>query len=384
MSLDIWEKTEGQRRVDHPNFKDVHETTFAKGRIIEFEREEDEYRLKIKSRVKVRINDNDSDDFIPILWRPQDQYWDDESVLAKDFDEDSQHYKKAWMSFNGRDDVVVMCKKGVPVAVLGFYDNCPRVGENIVKIAYTASAYVPESATPSMAHTGDRIIHLIMWPQQEELVTDEEVQEHQYGEVNDDVVGPDNADLGLLQECERAGEWSYEHDRGIVRADPEGEECPNAFVHSYFAWIHNIDTYYVIDFIVPIGGVLYIFSFVILFSEVEGIWCAGEDGPQPWYAESEQVIGVNVFAAPYTEENYNKAKAGPTSLGDPDDSVTNEYDGFELQFIPIWRVLSGTRRDQEEPYRLMYNVDHESLKLYVRPHTKEELEAAALWPDFPE
>lgn len=123
------------RRLDHPNLGDVAKTTYAKGTIVDFEETGEDDPIQVKSRVKV-TGDFGESDYIPLFYHPKAEYWDEEKadppVLATDFDEELGCFKQAWMSFRCGDEVAVMIQEGRPVAVVGFADGVPRVGEDII------------------------------------------------------------------------------------------------------------------------------------------------------------------------------------------------------------------------------------------------------------
>ncbi len=144
MSVKIWPKTkngtdnEVSYRLDHPHFQSVCKTKYAKGTIIDFYKISDN-PLSVKSLVKVRVGDISYDQWVPIFYEPRDMYWDDDESKAKEFDESNKFFKKAWMSFRGGDEVVVLMEYDIddsvyyPKYVIGFYDNYPRTGENLFK-----------------------------------------------------------------------------------------------------------------------------------------------------------------------------------------------------------------------------------------------------------
>lgn len=129
--LKPWEKTPGNRRLDHPDFRSVYETTYAKGTIKEFQVLQTN-PIKVASMVKVEVDGQLHDEFIPLFYAPKEGFWDDTEAKATDFDPERKCFKRAWMSFRAGDEVVVLLQKGVPKAVLGHYDNVPRVGEDLV------------------------------------------------------------------------------------------------------------------------------------------------------------------------------------------------------------------------------------------------------------
>ncbi|MDI6854388.1 MAG: hypothetical protein QME75_12385 [Deltaproteobacteria bacterium] len=133
--LKFWEKRPGQWRLDHPNFREVHETTFAKGIIKEFQILQ-ENPIQVASMVKVEINGELHDKFIPLFYTPRAKHWDGEEVQATDFDPEQGAFKQAWQSFRAGDEVAVLLKQGEARAVLGHYDNCPRLGENAFRVEF--------------------------------------------------------------------------------------------------------------------------------------------------------------------------------------------------------------------------------------------------------
>ena len=121
-------------RFNHPDWGDVYRTTIAKGVITDFEKVADD-PIEVKSRVKVEIDGYGESEYLPLFFHPKALYWDDPGTppspsAATDFNEEGKYFEKAWMSFRGGDEVVVMLQEGVPVAVLGFADGVPRIGEN--------------------------------------------------------------------------------------------------------------------------------------------------------------------------------------------------------------------------------------------------------------
>ena len=134
-NMEVFEKYPNSWRVDHPDFGDVAKTTFAKGVITDFEKVNDN-PLVVKSRVKVQVEGAEESDFIPIFFCPKKKYWDSDPSLddAQDFNQDGGYFEGAWMSFRVDDEVAVMLQKGNPVAVLGFADGEPKVGEAIIKV----------------------------------------------------------------------------------------------------------------------------------------------------------------------------------------------------------------------------------------------------------
>ena len=131
--LFTFEKYPNSYRIDHPDFGDVYKTTYVKGVITDFE-VTSFYCFRVKSMVKVSGDWGESG-YIPLFYHPKPQFWDDPNGnLATDYNAAGGYFEKAWMSFRIGDEVVVMLKEGKPVAVVGFADGVPRIGENLIKI----------------------------------------------------------------------------------------------------------------------------------------------------------------------------------------------------------------------------------------------------------
>ena len=130
--LSIFEKYPDSWRIDHPDFGDVRKSPYAFGVISDFKVDDPTDMVgTIHSQVKVKIDGAESD-WIPLFYHPKKGYWDPDSQKYND----GSGFEKAWMSFRGDDEVAVMLKEGVPVGVLGFADGCPRIGEDIVRCDY--------------------------------------------------------------------------------------------------------------------------------------------------------------------------------------------------------------------------------------------------------
>jgi hypothetical protein len=128
--MPVIEKYPGSRRLDHPNFGDVYKTTFAVGVITDFQQVQDD-PIQVEPMAKVSGEWGESD-YIPIFYKPKESYWDDpEGKKATDFDDEKVH-AGSWQSFRATDEVVVMLKEGVPVAIVAHADGVPRIGEDIV------------------------------------------------------------------------------------------------------------------------------------------------------------------------------------------------------------------------------------------------------------
>jgi hypothetical protein len=134
--LTILEKYPKSFRIDHKDFGDVYKTTFAKGVITDVQKVQDDPILA-QSQVKV-TGDFGESDWLPLFFHPKAQYWDPDS---QKFNEGPNYHEKAWMSFRGDDEVAVMLKEGTPVAVMAFADGVPRIGEAILEVKTIQTAY---------------------------------------------------------------------------------------------------------------------------------------------------------------------------------------------------------------------------------------------------
>lgn len=160
--LTATEKYPDSWRLDHPDFSDVHKTTFSKGVVKDFQKIQDD-PLQVAPMVKVEVEGQESD-FIPIFFHPKKLYWDDPDYKATDFNQAKNYFEKAWMSFRGDDEVVVMLREGKPYAVMGFADGVPRLGEALFQIEFPSMLdnfgfipgppYVAQIKTQSIPNSG--------------------------------------------------------------------------------------------------------------------------------------------------------------------------------------------------------------------------------------
>jgi hypothetical protein len=182
--MPVIEKYPGSRRLDHPNFGDVYKTTFAVGVITDFKKIQDD-PIKVEPIAKVQGDWGESD-YLPIFYKPKESYWDDpEGKKATDFDDEKGGHAGSWQSFRADDEVVVMLKEGVPVAVVAFADGVPRPGENIIRMDNLEVPGVPGGSS------GYSYLFFVS------MLTQDKSEE-----VNESELGPDGKDLKLLLEHE--------------------------------------------------------------------------------------------------------------------------------------------------------------------------------------
>lgn len=206
--MEVFEKYPDSRRLDHPNFGDVSKTTFAKGVITDFNKIADD-PFEVESMVKVDVG---GEAWLPLFYHPKVEYWDGEEVLAQDFDEEKGCFKRAWQSFRCGDEVAVMLQAGIPVAVVGFADGKPRIGEDIVKVI------APHSDGTQ------RFFHLQMSKINADGI---------YGELDIEKKGPDGLELGLTEEHLPGEENYYQRPASEYYPDSSGDARNYGWLEQY-------------------------------------------------------------------------------------------------------------------------------------------------------
>jgi len=242
MALTVNTKYSGQR-LDHVDLRDVAQTTFAKGVITDVQKTADD-PIGVIPMVKVSLDDQEFGDYLPLFYHPKAQYWDGDGVLAQDYDSANKYFKRAWMSFRGDDEVVVMLKEGRPAAVLGFADGKPRIGEDIIRVEF-----------PLLDPAGDHFFHLQCSNQS------------LYGDLDEEKNGPDGLDLGLTEEHAFVNYGGYyQHPANPLSPNTSGDsqdwiECGIVGGDHWEAWHHILEVkYHYHEFCVPVGPLLYIFQ----------------------------------------------------------------------------------------------------------------------------
>jgi len=378
VSLDIWEPTKGQRRIDHPHFKDVYETTFAKGKITEFRK----YKLaddwdveQVESMVKVEIEGKGETDFIPLFFRPKDQHFDDHddkgpnpdaiewvNRKADDYDEDNQLYPAAWMSFRVGDEVVVMLQKDEPKAVIGFYDDYPRLAEAAFNIG---GHYF---YLPFMRHYG-----VLPWD---------------YAQMNIPSL-PDKEKLGLKLEAEKfltttvggrtVRTYSLRVDSDIL-CDSHGGPPMEGYTE-----YGTDDSWWKTDYFKFVAGP-YMYIVAVGGGAIGGVvQYPGEFAPRdtlPWDIDVYMYGGIDCELL-----NHEHFHLDACPMPDPSWGASlwvALYDKEKYENINI----EWTNNNPDFPDFKYVSMQESSWnedpgdKVFVRPHTKEELQKAGLWPPF--
>lgn len=377
MTLNLWEQKPEQWRIDHPDFQDVMKTTFAKGKITEFEKEEathEDYVDQVKSRVKVELDDGSSSDYLPLFYKPKEKYWtwnkafgdDMNDILAQEFDEENSCYKSAWQSFRAGDEVIVLKINDEPKAVLGFYDNCPRIGEQLIRLNDGYSRFTPAGAVAYLETIGPDGEPL-------QLLTEAEIIFSSSG--SDPPSTPEDPSTwprwGVTQECSEEGVGAGPcYGCGVytsgymARRIHLGTSYPSSWstnVHKVFVGPYII-LLVTIDFTNGGGGHI---EEVHYWPTFEDLISPQEVGDYLLCTETisgggeAYVIPATCYCAIYDPEKHKDISIESNEAGYP--QCPEGFKEYDIDF----HGLEGT-----------------TCKAYYRPHTKEELEAAGMWPEF--
>lgn len=370
--LNIFEKYPDSWRVDHPDYGDVRKTPYAKGVISEFTPISD-YPLRLESQVKVEIDGIESDP-IPLFYHPKSQYWDDDDSLAQAYNEVSRYFEKGFMSFQSGDEVTVMLKEGTPVAVLGFADGIPRIGENVFRISWKKwnseahFAHLRGRAAPGTPpRTGGWLLSPIPnndW--------------YEYGTMDTTPDGPDGIALGLTTEayklCETA--WAAHNPGG----SPSGA-----------VWLETITYYHYHEYLIRLGGKLYIIQVLCDYQEVQ-TWDRNNGGKgsnllstdYSYGGGSYSILGAVdskalVDSTKILGQAHNLLSAYNINQGnyaDPSGNILVVYPGFSFQpgcFDGLYWYLNSFH-SQMFPVAWMGTdvINASTIKIYVRPHSPDE------------
>lgn len=409
-------------RLDHPNFANVYKTTFAKGVIKDFKKITDD-PIEVVALVKVEIEGMGESEFIPLFYHPKAQYWDDYEAedakdgagLATEFDQKKGCFKKAWMSFRCDDEVAVMLNEGVPVAVVGFADGVPRVGEDIVKVVAPTWQGV------------SRFFHLQCSRFKVDPVDFPGEEAGLYGGLDVEKKGPDDLDLGLVLENESGPENYYQRPASQYYPDSSGDERDFGWLTNYeqpqpggsvlHREVYSNKQQY-LEFVFIVGPILCIVQ--VLGSSATSYWdsfdlgygnnppyhfeptngipldqglrvvSAGDcpyspvpqglvTGPNAWF-----ITDIQCRAALYSKELLDAIESAPPV------SAQQAYTAYAAHG---WNYEWGTKYagtvwqrkwDTMDLIHVLFSFSTwpkwDDTKFIVRPHTKEELQAAGMWP----
>lgn len=366
-AMEVFEKYPASRRLDHPTFGDVCKTTYAVGVITDFEKIQDD-PIQVKSRVKVKIGDGEESDFIPLFFNPKALYWDGDGVLAQDFDEEMGAFKQAWQSFRGGDEVAVMLKEGVPVAVMGFADGVPRIGEDIGKLVAPAP--------------NDPLEQYFQMSKQNTYPSG---------------AGPDSLGLGLLTvaQCLKSpirtqgtGNFDNSAPYGYNTISDGGYDAEGV---QWLETTANIRIDQVAVYMINVGAICYL-NYVEFYHQytcyLDHYWGeAGSGLPGAIKTRTVHVYGINrrmMKAATYQNDLAQKVLDSLNGMTITASLAISAYhsgtwndwwpvtiDGVTLQ-QDLTAIMNGVG------FLRCFSVDE--VQWMIRPHTKAELQAAGMWP----
>lgn len=385
--MEVFSKYPDSYRLDHPDLGDVRKTFYAKGVITEFKKISDD-PVRLASQVKVEVDGQESG-FIPLFYHPKAQYWDDDDALATDVNQDDLYFEKAGMSFQSGDEVAVMFKEDVAVAAVGFADGVPRLGENVFKITWekwNGENHFAHIQARAAKGTPTRTGGWLLSPTPNNDWAE-------YGSMDVVPAGPDGLALGLTQAvpklCDTA--WQVITTGGMAGA----------------VWDQNQYYRQYMEYLIRLGGKLYILQLLnsYIFATVwNGIWVGPGAGD---YTKGDTLISSTytyyptsfaILGAVDSRELFNSTKIlgqqnnslSPLNIYNGDYSTPPDYNDFVA--YPGFQFQEGCSdglywylnsfRSQMFPSSWVGNkiINSSTIKIYVRPHTKEELQAANMWP----
>lgn len=387
--MEVIEKYPLSRRLDHPDFGDVCKTTFALGVITDFEKTSDD-PITVNSRVKV-TGDFGESEYIPLFYHPKAQYWDDETAdppaLATDFDEELGCHKRAWMSFRCGDEVAVMLKEGIPVAVMSHTDGVPRAGEDVVKLS--TQSVVTEWDFEDSEHPDWPSKIGSTWP--DVFIRMNKIDFHDEAEK-----GLDGLDLKLLNEAERhdgpeetvkTGELNVDIDPnapyGTFHEDIGGEwENPLA----YGFWSEDGSAFFtkVAVWTIKVGPVIFAIygKFRDTYSKSITYYRVAPEPEVYEYHVIQHVHGISrlcIKAGIYKEGMIEKIAASINAY--PDWNYLGGLTALNWWPVEVEGMVFQNDLSVLLAYLPFFDVkSFDEVQWFARPHTKAELEAAGMWP----
>jgi hypothetical protein len=408
MALSVLPKN-ANYRINFQDFQDVGQVTFGLGTISDFKQVQTD-PFQVAPLVKVTGSWGESD-WIPLFYTPKKLYWDDPVHTAQDINPDALlenpdpadfWYYKAWMSFRGGDQVKVGLLKGVPVFVIAFADGVPRIGEDILKLICTAKEAPFYTSGPQS-------------PRYYQLSK----TNHYANQEN----GPDGLDLKLVQKAELhlgISETVTTYNQFSIACFTPETAPPNGV--TFIEWTVGTLTWQIVVWTVRIGPILYAIYGIYIktvgqpvyyyyeneteFEDSVCNWAQNQIGapansgldlsPPPcegtFYQNESiappQIVAIMIKAGIYSEDLLNQVIDSINS-GSPRTAYVNWK---SPPYLPDWwsqapaalfyqtnlTDLMGAGGDKLYPLATS-DVDNDYQWLF-RPHTKDELQTASMWP----
>jgi hypothetical protein len=261
MDLKILQKSANSWRLDHPDLKDVYETTFAKGVITAFYPGTDDGPVVAKDMCDVTV---DSGEFkgVPIFYHPQKdwvanwkentdrnihmygglftdsaawaKFWNAsgklvdkdgnpiENIPGEGLAFDGHSVARGAYSFSVGDEVTVMLQKGEAVAVVGFADGKPRRPFDYVQVEMPTQVMDTGNDPPIVGdpHTP----YILQLSDLDRLITPSGLAPG-YQPPTGDYLAPDGFNLKLLKDAKQFPDK--------VGHPPPGEPIPLDFEYDY-------------------------------------------------------------------------------------------------------------------------------------------------------
>ena len=268
--LTAFEKYTDSWRLDHPNFKDVKGTDYAVGTITAIQQDDtDPDVLKVISKVKVQIEGQAESDYLPLFFCPKEGYWDTADHQAKDFNEDDKYYENAWMSFRVGDEVKVLLQAQdggdlIPFAVLGFADDVPRIGEYVAKMVFNDTAVYIKLFVGEENENEDK------GPDEKDLKLVQECQIYDLGETGDEVIKNECQFWNnLTREYTKQSNFEYECPHPYEDTPTGWDEEKWYEYYDIWSWTKTTQNYHSYAILLPIGPILYRYTFMIYRVKIE-------------------------------------------------------------------------------------------------------------------
>jgi len=384
IGLTTFEKYPNSWRFDLPDFPFVQKGTVVKGVITDFQKIQDD-PIQVAPLVKVDIGG----DYLPLSYHPKAQYWDTPAHKAQDFNQDGGYFENAWQSFRGGDEVAVMVQEGTPARVIAFADGVPRLGEALFHVDWEGQTCEVQMAS------------LVNGGQVGDIYGGDYIDNGDLNNWNLNMKGPDGADLKLLRPCiiHKLQDLPSVLNIGwiIDNNPPTQDPAPDAWA-VFYKETKDIGDYKLFGITVPIGAILYLIPFIV----VHGVstlkeWRIGGPAPDPppkyppsgwdqdypfpypygsWSLYSSTVTDDYYTVTEYYQDNLivQAAVYQPELENSPSlSSFTPQSWGANALRSKILSLLFAQTYDNSWGF-------NPGFKIFVRPHTKVELQAAGMWP----